>query len=56
MVCGPGCWKLLHGYYKHDEEPEEKPEAFQGSRFKGRADQEEAQEVEGRIVSDDEDL
>ena len=35
MVCGVGCWKLLHGYYKQGEEPEEKPRTFQKGEFKG---------------------
>ena len=32
-VCGTGCWKLLHGYYKIGEEPEEKAGEFR----KGKA-------------------
>ena len=52
MVCGPGCWKLLHGYYKQGEEPEEKPQAFRG---KTSTQEEDIQEVEGRVVSDDDD-
>ena len=31
-VCGVGCWKLLHGYYKDGEEREEKPKSFRGSK------------------------
>ena len=29
-MCGPGCWKLLHGYYKVGEEPDEKAATFRG--------------------------
>eukprot|EP00966_Prymnesium_polylepis_P127086 2939046-Prymnesium_polylepis.1 len=36
-VCGPGCWKLLHGYYKFGEEPEEKPKEFKGGKGKAAA-------------------
>ena len=31
-VCGVGCWKLLHGYYKDGEEREEKPKVFRDSK------------------------
>ena len=31
-VCGVGCWKLLHGYYKDGEEREQKPKVFRGSK------------------------
>ena len=55
MVCGPGCWKLLHGYYKQGEEPEEKAEAFRGKGYAHQAEEEEMQEVEGRVVTDEED-
>ena len=31
-VCGPGCWKLLHGYYNTGEEPEEKAGEFRKAK------------------------
>lgn len=31
-VCGPGCWKLLHGYYKIGKEPEEKAGEFRKAK------------------------
>ena len=51
-VCGPGCWKLLHGYYKMGEEPEEKAGEFR----KGSQQAEEAAECEEcESDADDED-
>ena len=37
-VCGVGCWKLLHGYYKDGEEREEKPKSFRGKKAEGGGD------------------
>ena len=38
-VCGPGCWKLLHGYYKEGQEPEEKPNKFRGGKKQAAEDE-----------------
>jgi hypothetical protein len=52
-VCGPGCWKLLHGYYKPGEEPTELPNKFKGGKKKAGADDDKPEEVAWEVVSDD---
>ena len=55
-MCGPGCWKLLHGYYRMGEEPEEKPKEFRKGKggahpAEGEGEEEpDIQEVEADIV------
>jgi len=52
-VCGPGCWKLLHGYYKLGEEPSELAKKFQGGKKKADADDGAVpEEVAGVYVDD----
>ena len=54
-VCGPGCWKLLHGYYVLGKEPTELPKKFRGGKKGASAEEvEEVQEVQGVVVDDDE--
>ena len=43
-VCGPGCWKALHGYYKEGQEPYE-PKYVKGKKV--------AQEVAAEEVDDE---
>lgn len=53
-VCGPGCWKLLHGYYKAGEEPKESPKTFKGGKTVADAENfDEVEEVEGFEVEDE---
>jgi len=37
-VCGVGCWKLLHGYYKQGEERDEKPKEFRRKKAEQAAE------------------